>query len=134
MKKLIIIFVLLVAFSVEAQSKKTMTDKVKVESVSTSQSTFLDQFANVQVKKFTKILKLSEQQQSQVSDLVMTQLKSPKFQKLIGSMSSEKLSSGAANKDFSVALENDTDFKNSMNVILTEDQKVKMKKTKKTKM
>ena len=134
MKKLVILFVLLVAFGVEAQSKKTMTDKVKAESVSTSQSTFLDQFANDQVKKFTKILKLSEQQQSQVSDLVMTQLKSPKFKKLIGSMSSEKLSSGAANKDFSVALENDTDFKNSMNFILTDDQKVKMKKTKKTKM
>ena len=134
MKKLVILFVLLVAFGVEAQSKKTMTDKVKVESVSASQITFLDQFANDQVKKFTKILKLSKQQQSQVSDLVMTQLKSPKFKKLIGSMSSEKLSSGAANKDFSVALENDTDFKNSMNVILTEDQKVKMQKTKKTKM
>jgi hypothetical protein len=130
MKKIIILFAVLVAFSVEAQSLKTMTDKVEKESVSMDQSSFIDKFAGDQVKELTKKLKLSEKQQTQVSDLVVSQLKSPKFQKLIGSFSPEQLLAGGASKDISEALSNDTDFKSGMNGILTDEQKSKSKLTK----
>lgn len=130
MKKLIILFVTLAAFSVEAQSLKTMTDKVEKTASSADQGSFIDKFAGDQVKKLTKKLNLSEQQQSQASDLVVSQLKSPKFQKLIGSFSPEQLLSGGASKDLSKALNNDTDFKSGMSDILTDDQKGEMKKKK----
>ena len=130
MKKLIILFVTLAAFSVEAQSLKTMTDKVEKTAASTDQSSFIDKFAGDQVKKITKKLNLSEKQQSQASDLVVSQLKSPKFQKLIGSFSPEQLLSGGATKDVSKALINDEGYKSGMNDILTDDQKSKMKNSK----
>jgi hypothetical protein len=130
MKKLIILFAVLAAFSVEAQSLKTMTDKVEKTSAVADQSSFIDKFAGDQVKKMTKKLNLSEKQQTQASDLVVSQLKSDKFQKLIGSFSPEQLLSGGAKKDVSKALGNDKDFQSGMNDILTDDQKGKMKKSK----
>jgi len=128
MKKLIILFVTLATFSVEAQSLKTLTDKTETATKSVDQSSFIDKFAGDQVKKMTKRLNLSVAQQSQVSDLVVTQLKSPKFQKMIGSFSPEQLLSGSSNKDVSKALTNDTNFKSGMSEILTEDQKNMAKK------
>ena len=107
-----------------------MTDKVEKTSTVADQSSFIDKFAGDQVKKLTKKLNLSEKQQTQASDLVVSQLKSDKFQKLIGSFSPEQLLSGGAKKDVSKALGNDKDFQSGMNDILTDDQKVKMKKSK----
>jgi hypothetical protein len=130
MKNLIILFVTLAAFSLEAQSLKTMTDKVEKTASSVDQSSFIDKFAGDQVKKMTKKLNLSDTQQSQVSELVVTQLKSDKFQKMIGSFSPEQLLSGGASKDVSKALTSDADFKSGMSDILTDDQKGKMKNTK----
>ncbi len=123
MKKLIILFVTLATFSVEAQSLKTLTDKAETATKSVDQSSFIDKLAGDQVKKLTKRLNLSVKQQTQVSDLVVTQLKSPKFQKLIGSFSPEQLLSGGANKDVSKALTNDANFNGGMDKVLTEDQK-----------
>lgn len=130
MKKLIILFVTLAAFSAEAQSLKTMTDKVEKTAAPVDQSSFIDKLAGDQVKKLTKKLNLSETQQSQVSDLVVTQLKSDKFQKMIGSFSPEQLLSGGASKDVSKALTSDADFKSGMSEILTDDQKEQVNKTK----
>jgi len=130
MKKLIILFVTLAAFSVEAQSLKTMTDKVETTAPAVDQSSFIDKLAGDQVKKLTKKLNLSDAQQTQVSDLVVTQLKSDKFKKMIGSFSPEQLLSGGANKDVSKALANDADFKSGMSDILTDDQKSQVNKSK----
>jgi hypothetical protein len=130
MKKLILLFTLLAAFSVNAQSLKTMTDKVEKTAGSSDQSSFIDKFAGDQVKKLTKKLNLSETQQTQASDLVVSQLKSPKFQKLIGSFSPEQLLSGGAKKEVTKALENDDSFKSGMSDILTDEQKSKAKETK----
>ena len=130
MKKLIILFVTLAAFSVEAQSLKTMTDKVEKTAAPADQSSFIDKLAGDQVKKLTKKLNLSETQQTQVSELVVTQLKSDKFQKMIGSFSPEQLLSGGANKDVSKALASDANFKSGMSDILTEDQKNQVKNNK----
>jgi hypothetical protein len=126
MKKIIIILLSLAAFSAEAQSLKTLTDKAEETTKSVDQSSFVDKFAGDQVKKLTKKLNLSEKQQSQASDLVVSQLKSDKFKKLIGSFSPEKLLSGGANKEVSKALANDADFKSGMDEILTDEQKKKM--------
>jgi len=123
MKKFITILVILVAFSVEAQSLKTLTDKADSVTESTSQSSFIDKFASDQVKSLTKKLNLSEKQQSQVSDLVVSQLKSDKMQKLIGSFSPEQLLDGSAKKKTSRSLVNDADFKSGLDDILTDDQK-----------
>jgi hypothetical protein len=130
MKKLIILFVTLAVFSVEAQSLKTMTDKVEKTTGSADQSSFLDKFAGDQVKKLTKKFNLSEKQQSQASELVVSQLKSDKFKKLIGSFSPAQLLSGGAKEDVSKALKNDESFKSGMSDILTDEQKSKAKETK----
>ena len=127
MKKLIILFVTLAAFGVEAQSLKTLTDKVETTAAPVDQSSFIDKLAGDQVKKLTKKLNLSDAQQTQVSDLVISQLKSDKFQKMIGSFSPEQLLSGVASKDVSKALTNDAVFKSGMSDILTDDQKGKVK-------
>ena len=132
MKKLILLFTLLAAFSIQAQSLKTMTDKVEKTAKSADQSSFIDKFAGDQVKKWTKKLNLSEAQQEQASQLVVSQLKSDKFQKIIGSFSPDQLLSGGASKDLTKALNNDKEFTSGMNDILTEEQqkKAKMAKTK----
>ncbi len=65
MKKLIILFVTLATFSVEAQSLKTLTDKTETATKSVDQSSFIDKFAGDQVKKLTKKLNLSDKQQTQ---------------------------------------------------------------------
>ena len=128
MKKLIILLLTLAAFSVEAQSLKTLTDKAETATESVDQSSFIDKLAGDQVKKLTKKLNLSDKQQTQVSDLVVTQLKSDKFQKLIGSFSPEQLLSGGSNNTVSKALANDAGFKSDMDKILNEDQKAIAKK------
>ena len=130
MKKLIILLLTLAAFSVEAQSLKTLTDKAETATKSVDQSSFIDKLAGDQVKKLTKKLNLSDKQQTQVSDLVVTQLKSDKFKKMIGSFSPEQLLSGGASKDVSKALANDADFKSGMSDILTDDQKSQVNKSK----
>lgn len=127
MKKLIILFIALATFSAQAQSLKTITDKAEKTAGSVDQSSFIDKFAGDQVKKLTKKLNLSDAQQSQVSDLVVTQLKSDKFKKIIGSFSPEQLLSGSGNKKLSNTLLNDKDFKNGMSEILTDEQKKAVK-------
>lgn len=123
MKHLIFILFALVAFNVEAQSLKTLTDKVEKASESGSQSSFVDKFAEDQVKKLTKKLNLSESQQAKVSEFVVSQLKSDKFQKLLSSFSPEQLLSGSAKKEVSEVLKSDPDFKSGIDDILTDDQK-----------
>jgi hypothetical protein len=130
MKKLIILIVALSALSVQAQSLKTLTDKAEKATESVEQSSFIDKFAGDQVKKLAKKLNLSESQQTQVSSLVVSQLKSEKFQKLIGSFSPEQLLSGGAKKEVSKALTNDSDFKSGMDDILTDEQKKKVSSSK----
>ena len=114
------------AYNVQAQSMKSLTDKVEKTAGASDSSSFIDKFAGDQVKKLTKKLNLSEKQQSQVSNLVVSQLKSDKFQKLIGSFSPDQLLSGKANKDVSKSLMKDENFQSGMGDILTDDQKKKM--------
>lgn len=127
MKKLLILLTLLMAYNVQAQSMKSLTDKVEKTASASDSSSFIDKFAGDQVKKLTKKLNLSEKQQSLISNLVVSQLKSDKFQKLINRFSPEQLLSGKANKDLSKSLMTDENFKSGMGDILNDDQKKKMK-------
>lgn len=127
MKKLLILLTLLMAYNVQAQSMKSLTDKVEKTASASDSSSFIDKFAGDQVKKLTKKLNLSEKQQSLISNLVVSQLKSDKFQKLINRFSPEQLLSGKANEDLSKSLMTDENFKSGMGDILNDDQKKKMK-------
>jgi len=127
MKKLLILLTLLMAYNVQAQSMKSLTDKVEKTAGASDSSSFIDKFAGDQVKKLTKKLNLSEKQQSLISNLVVSQLKSDKFQKLINRFSPEQLLSGKANEDLSKSLMTDENFKSGMGDILNDDQKKKMK-------
>ena len=95
-------------------------------------SSFVDKFAGDQVKNLTAKLKLNEaqqQQQQQASDLVVSQLKSEKMQKLMSGFSADKLmgsSSKEKNKGkLTEALYSDPTFKKEMNSILEDEQKKK---------
>ncbi|MEM6515622.1 MAG: hypothetical protein AAF688_05520 [Bacteroidota bacterium] len=128
MKKTIFLLTLLAAFNIQAQSLKSMTDQVSDKVESADQGSFIDKFSGDQVRKWTKKLNLSESQQSQITSLVVSQLKSDKFQKIISGFTPDKLLSGAANKEVSKALNNDKEFKASMNEVLTDEQKEKVNK------
>jgi len=132
MKKLIILLLAFVTMQVSSQSLESLSSKATdvTKEVPTSSSSFIDKIAGDQVKKYTKKLNLSEAQQSQVSDLVVSQLKSEKFSKLIGGLSPDKLLSSGSKEENSAkltdALANDPDFKNGMDSILDDEQKAKL--------
>jgi hypothetical protein len=86
----------------------------------------LEGLAADQVKSLTKKLNLSDAQQEQVSGLVVSQLKTEKFQKLIGGLGGNALAS-AGKEDKTTdkiqsALLNDEDFQKGMGSILDEKQ------------
>jgi hypothetical protein len=139
MKKLIILLLAFVTMQVSSQSLESLNSKTKevtkakdaTKELPTSSTSFIDKIAGDQVKKLTKKLNLSESQQSQVSDLVVSQLKSEKFSKLIGSLTPEKLLGSGDSKEVNSAkltdaLANDPDFKSGMDSILEDDQKAKL--------
>lgn len=112
-------------FSLNAQDLKSLSKAKDDVTKSVDQSSFVEKFAGDQVKKLTQKFNLSETQQTQVSDLVVSQLKTEKFQKLIGSFSPTQLmGSGAQDKISSSLMESD-EFKAGMDKVLTEEQKKK---------
>lgn len=120
MKKLIILSLAFVTLQLSAQDLKSLTSKA------TSSSSLIEGLAADQVKKLTKSLNLSEAQQSQVSDLVVSQLKSDKMSKLIGSLSPDKLLGSSTteenNAKITDALNSDPEFQKELKTILDEDQ------------
>ncbi len=125
MKKLLIIALALFGMQLSAQDMKSLGSSVSNES-----SSMIDQVAGDQVKKLTKKLNLSESQQNMVSDLVVSQLKSPKFQKLIGDSASKLLGSGSSDDldNISRALLDEPEFQNDMKKVLNDDQKKEFSK------
>jgi len=123
MKKLIILTMAFVTLQLSAQDLKSLSSKA------TSSSSLIEGLAADQVKKLTKSLNLNDSQQSQVSDLVVSQLKSDKMSKLIGGFSTDKLLGSNSNEDNSAkvteALNSDPEFQKELRSILDEDQKQK---------
>ncbi|WP_370392367.1 hypothetical protein [uncultured Winogradskyella sp.] len=123
MKKLLLLCIALMAFNVNAQDLKSLKSSAETMTKSVDQSSFVESFAADQVKKLTKKLNLSEKQQTQVSDLVVSQLKSKKVQKLISSFSPEQLMGSAAKDEIAKTVMGNSAFESGMDKILTDEQK-----------
>ena len=123
MKKILLFLFALSIIQVYAQDLSSIKN-----TATTSSSSMIEKLAADQVKSLTKKLNLSETQQAQVSDLVIGQLKSDKFQKLIGSMGSDKLlSANSSNTDkLQNALIADKDFQKDLKSVLDEEQTKKL--------
>jgi len=133
MKKLSILCIVFFTMQISAQDLNSMVSKGEsMTSDANSSSSMIESFAGDQVKVLTKKLNLSEPQQEQVSGLVVSQLKSDKFKKLIGGLGADKLlDSGSSKKEQSKqitkALYEDPEFKKEMSSILNDEQNEKMK-------
>tara|TARA_R110002012_G_scaffold17930_5_gene66738 strand:+ start:46850 stop:47242 length:393 start_codon:yes stop_codon:yes gene_type:complete len=125
MKKLLLIVLALVSMQLTAQNLKSLSSAATGES-----SSIIDQLAGDQVKKFTKKLNLNEEQQNMASDLVVSQLKSPKFQKLMGDSAGKLLGSGSSDKseDITKALLAEPEFQKKMTEVLDEKQEQEFNK------
>ena len=107
------------------QELKSLSNSANAATKMMDQSSMFDKLAGDQVKKLTKKLNLSEAQQKQVSDLVVQQLKSEKFQKLLSKYTPEQLMSSAAGDKLASSLMADDSFKKELGGVLTDDQKAK---------
>jgi len=127
MKKLLFLFFAFGMMQVSAQDLST-----KAKSDSSSSNSMVEGLAADQVKSLTKKLNLNEAQQEQVSSLVVSLLKSKKFQKIISNSGTDKLSSSkdSSNQTDKIqsALLSDESFQNGMISILDEIQMINMKK------
>ena len=121
MKKLLFLFFALCMIQVNAQTLSSMS-----KSASTSSNSMIESLATDQVENLTKKLNLNETQQKQVSGLVVSQLRTEKFQKLLKNVGAEKLlasgDSSKANEYVQNALLTDPDFKKEMGAILDDKQ------------
>ncbi|WP_223032842.1 hypothetical protein [Hanstruepera marina] len=126
MKKLLFLFL---AFGMMQVSGQTLSSLSK--SATSSSSSMIESLAENQVESLTKKLNLSESQQKQVSGLVVSQLKSEKFQKMLSGIGADKLiGSGETSKvDEQVqnALLLDKDFQKGMSSVLDDKQMETMK-------
>ena len=122
----LVIIALFCTMQFSAQNLGSLT-KTATEATSSSSlsSSLIDGLAADQVKKLTKKLNLNESQQEQVSGLVVSQLKSEKFQKLLGSFGASSLTGATDEQKDKVteALYSDPDFKEGLNDILDDNQK-----------
>lgn len=122
----LVLIALFLSMQFSAQNLGSLTKKATEATTSSSlSSSLIDGFAADQVKNLTKKLNLSETQQEQVSGLVVSQLKSDKFQKLLGSFGTNSLTGATDEQKDKVteALYSDPDFKEGLNDILDDDQK-----------
>ncbi|MGY0393162.1 hypothetical protein ACW5R3_11475 [Bizionia sp. KMM 8389] len=127
MKKLLVIALALVGMQLSAQNLSSLGSAA----VSSQSSSMINQLAGDQVMKLTKKLNLSDSQQKMATDLVVTQLKSDKFQKFIGDSASKLMgsgSSGSSSDAISKALLNEPEFQKGMTEVLDEKQEQEFNK------
>ncbi|MCX7550836.1 hypothetical protein [Xanthomarina sp. F2636L] len=126
MKKLLFLFF---AFSMIQVSAQNLSSTSK--SASSSNGSMIENLASDQVKSLTRKLNLNEKQQEQVSGLVINQLKSDKFQKIISGLGADSLMNskdGASQTDnLQSALLSDEVFQKEMGSVLDKEQMEKMK-------
>jgi len=126
MKKILFLFLALSIMQVSGQNLKSLTG-----GETSSSTSMIEGLAADQVKSLTKKLNLSENQQDQVSGLVVSQLKSEKFQKMIGGLNADKLTEssdkGTQTEQIGKALMEGKDFQKGMSSILDDKQKETMR-------
>ena len=132
MKRLLLLSVFLVSAVCFGQDLKSMA-KSSASSAKLMNNDFLDKLASDQVTKLTKKLNLSESQQSQANKLVMNQLRSDKFQKMLSKYTPEQLMSSKGSNDISSAMLNDKEFNSKLDGILDENQLDILNRTMKSK-
>ncbi|GGG41003.1 hypothetical protein [Bizionia arctica] len=128
MKKLVFLFFAFAMMQVSAQNLSSIAS-------SASSGSMIENLASDQVKNLTKKLNLSESQQQLVSGLVVSQLKSEKFQKLLGSLGADKLMGSSNTSDNTAeqtdkiqsALLGDEGFQKEMGSVLDKKQMETMK-------
>ena len=121
MKNLIFLFFAFTVMHVSGQNLKSLS-----KSVTSAGGPMIEGLAADQVKSLTKKLNLNESQQEMVSGLVVSQLKSEKFQKLIGNLGGNSMMNSsdkdATTKKIESTLLNDQEFQKGMSSIIDENQ------------
>lgn len=121
MKKLLFLFFTFCMMQVNAQTLSSVS-----QSATSSSSSMIESLAADQVKNLTKKLNLNESQQEQVSGLVVSQLKTEKFQQLLKNIGADKLlgsgDSSKVNEQVQNALLTDQTFKKDMGSVLDDKQ------------
>jgi len=117
------LFCLSMALNLNAQDLKSLSKSVDEVAETAEKTSLIEKLAGDQVQKLTKKLNLSEKQQAQVSDLVVSQLKTQKFQKLINSFSPSQLMGGKAQSKIAESLMGSKSFTSGLDDVLTKDQK-----------
>lgn len=123
MKNFLALLCLLFACSLNAQDLNSLSKSVSNVSSSIDEKSFIGNFAADQVEKLAEKFNLSDKQQTQVSNLVVSQLKSEKFQKLISSFSPAQLMRKKTQSKIADSLMEDQEFKSGLDELLTEEQK-----------
>jgi hypothetical protein len=96
--------------------------KAGVNSSKLLNNDFIDKLASDQVGKMTKKLNLSENQQTQANKLVMDQLRSEKFQKMLSKYTPDQLMSSKGSSELTSALLKDDGFSSQLSGILDKKQ------------
>lgn len=121
MIKLLFLFFAFSLLQVSAQNKTST-----LQSETSTTSSMLESLATDQVTNLNKILNLNKTQEEQVSGLVMSQLKSIKFQNLLGSIDRDAYMKSENNDELTEKVQNrlflDKDFQKSMASVLDEEQ------------
>jgi hypothetical protein len=125
MKKILMMALLLVTAYTYGQDVKSMMKSSNASSKLLNND-FLDKMATDQLKKLTKKLNLSEDQQKQASSLVMNQLRSEKFQKVLSKYTPDQLMSPDVSDNISKILLNDESFGKELNGLLNKEQQSKL--------
>lgn len=127
MKKIVLLLVLLGVTSLAAQDMGSLKSAA---TEATSSDSMIEQLADNQIKSLTQKFNLSEAQATQVSSLVKQVMKSPKFTKMLGKYSPDKLLSGNGTDMLQGALLGNNSFMKGMEDIVSTDQLDLMKKAK----
>jgi hypothetical protein len=126
MKKLVFLFFVFATVQISAQNLSSIT-----KSDASSGGSMIENLAADQVKSLTKKLNLNETQQEQVSKLVVGQLRSEKFQKMLGSFGTSKTMNSESSADqtdkIQSTLLSDQSFQKEMGSILDDKQMETMK-------
>jgi hypothetical protein len=127
MKKLILLVAILVGGTLSAQTMNSLKEAASSTTESKmSSDSMITQLAGDQVKSLTKKFNLSDAQAEQVSGLVTSYLKSPKFEKMLSKYSPDKLLGGSGTSMIQQALLSDNNFMKDMKGIASEEQLTKM--------
>jgi hypothetical protein len=129
MKKLLILSVFFISAASLGQTLNSLTKSAKASSSKVLNNDYIDKIASDQVSKLTKKLSLSESQQTKANEMVMGQLRSPKFQDMLSKFTPEQLLSADASEKIGQAMLKDPKFTEQLGSVLNKEQQETLKKS-----